>query len=314
VIIIIGASKSGSTLLAKTIGGHTKCFTLGEINRFNAEVDNPNRYCGCGEKILNCDFWKNIVKELEPFKREDSNTDFNMGIFKQITKKSEFYKLFPTILLRKKYHNKKVDSEIKNTLNLYKTIFKQTDSKVLIDSTKGLFRALILDSNKNKDINFQFIHLLRDGRGVLNSSLKKTYTIQHKNGKIKEYRKEELMKPIHVKSPSEAINYWLYVNIRNFLILKLFRNNQTIFMKYEDFTSDPKKCLKSIFKKVSLSYEDSVLNLGQNENHILGGNSSRINAKKIKKQDDAWRTNLDVNILEKFNKRAGWFNKLLGYR
>jgi len=313
VVIIIGASKSGSTLLAKTIGGHSQCFTMGEINRYNDEITNPDGFCGCGKPLGKCEFWSGVRRQFQVGETKDMKEEPKLGIFRQITKPNVIHKLLPTILLKKRYNNASIDKEIENTLDMYNLLFDKTGCQVLVDSTKGLFRALILDANKRDGIEFEFIHLVRDGRGVLNSSLKKTYALHHADGSVTEYHKETLEKPIYVKSPTEAINYWLYVNMRNMLLLKLFRKRQTVFVKYENFTKDPLKVLETVFQNLSLKTEKDMLDLGGNENHILGGNSSRLNAKRIKKVDDAWRTNLDKQTLDSFNKRAGWFNRLLGY-
>lgn len=311
VIIIVGAARSGSTLLAKAIGGHSSCFTLGEINRFNQEINNPDTHCGCGKKLNKCDFWIQTLKDLniefgDPVR--ETNMNFSVGIYKQITKINKIYKLIPTLLFNKKYFNKDVETEIKNTFIIYEKIFQKTNSSVLVDSTKGLFRALILNSKAPNNIQFKFVQLTRDGRGVLNSSLKTSYSVLHNDGVIREY------KAIENKDTKKIINSWMYINIRNFLVLKLLRKKQSMFIKYEDFTKNPEKYLTLIYKKNNLLYENSVLNLGINENHIMGGNASRMNAKKIKKQDEAWRSNLDKNILENFSNRAGWFNKILGYK
>lgn len=310
IVIILGAARSGSTLVAKAIGSHSLCFTLGEINRFNEEINKPETLCGCGEKLNECNFWINILMELnldfDDFPK--NNSKFRMRIQNQITKKNRLHKLISMILFRKKYNNKIIGDEINNTFTLYENIFTKTNAEVLIDSTKGLFRALILQSMAPQNIKFQFIQLTRDGRGVLNSSLKSSYSVMHNDGVLREYS------GVKNKNYKKLIDTWSYINIRNFIILKLFRKKDCFFMKYEDFTDNPEHELKTIFDKLKLSYEESALNLGYHKNHILGGNSSRINAKKIKKQDDAWRRNLDKNLLNKFNKRAGWLNKLLGYR
>ena len=197
---------------------------------------------------------------------------------------------------------------MENTFTLYNKIFDKTNAKVLIDSTKGLFRALILESRSPENIQFKFVQLTRDGRGVLNSKLKSSYSVLHKDGVLTKYEK------INNKDPLKIINSWLYVNLRNFLILKLFRKNKTIFIKYEEFTQFPEIFLNDIYNMVNLDYEKTVLNLGENENHIMGGNASRINAKKIKKHDDAWKSNLELKLLKMFNVKAGWFNKLIGYK
>ena len=311
VIIILGAARSGSTIFSKAVGGHSKCFAIGEINRFNDEINDPRTHCGCANKLSDCDFWNEILIKLDnKISSEIKGIDnsFNVGIFKQLVKKNRIYLLILTILFGKKYKNKIVNREIDNTLLLYNTLFEKTNSNVLIDSSKGLFRALVLASRTNKNVQFKFIQLTRDGRGVLNSSLKTSYKIIHKDGVIKNY------KGVQGKSQIKVINSWLYINLRNYIILKLLNRKKSLFIRYEDFTSNPSKYLADIYNEVGLTYEDSALDLGGNENHILGGNASRINAKRIKKQDDAWRTNLDDNLLKKFNTRAGWFNKLIGYK
>ncbi len=310
IIIILGSARSGSTLLAKTIGGHSACFTLGEINRFNQEINNPKTHCGCGKKLNKCDFWIHTLKELNidfGTSVKDNTHDFNVGIFKQITKISKFWMLIPTILFGKKYKNSDIENEIKNTFILYQKIFNKTGSKVLIDSTKGLFRGLILQSRSPENIQFKFIQLIRDGRGVLNSEMKTSYVIRHNDGIYREYKGR-----IN-KNYKRTINSWIYVNLRNFVILKLFRNQDTLNIKYENFTENPEKYLKQIYSKINLEYEVSALNLDEGINHILGGNASRMNAKKINRRDDAWVNKLDKNMLKTFNIRAGWFNKLMGY-
>ena len=310
IIIIVGAARSGSTIVAKAIGGHSKCFTLGEINRFNEEINNPETHCGCAEKLTECDFWNTCIDEIKDETKvnvKGENGKFQIGIFNELTKNKK-YKLIPTILFGKAYSNKNVNKKIKNTLVLYKALFKKTSSQVLVDSSKGLFRALVLATRSPKHIKFKFIHLVRDGRGVLNSSLKSTYNIKHKDNTIKTYE------GIIDKNPRKIINSWLYINLRNFIILKLFRKNKTVFIRYEDFTSNPSKYLKQIYSSVTLDYEEKALDLGGNVNHILGGNSSRINAKKIQKQDDTWREKLNNDLLKKFNRKAGWFNRLIGYK
>ncbi|MBZ0183572.1 MAG: sulfotransferase [Melioribacteraceae bacterium] len=310
IVIILGAARSGSTLLAKAIGGHSKCFALGEINRFNDEIISKETHCGCGNKLIECDFWNDIIANINSDKNEDirkSSQIFNVGIFKQITKKNRFHFLIPTILFKKKYKFGIVDKEINNTYGIYNKVFLKTNTDVLIDSTKGLFRALILASRKTPGYSFKFIQITRDGRGVLNSGLKDSYSIMHKNGIKREYKGE------HTRKPNVIINQWLYVNLRNYLILKLFRKSNTYFLRYEDFTSNPSKYLREIYELVGLDFEEKALFLDENENHILGGNASRINARRIKKQDEAWRKNLDKSLLKVFSKKAGWFNKFLGY-
>lgn len=313
VLIIIGASKSGSTVLAKSLGGHPKTFTLGEANRFNEELNNPDGVCSCGKSLMDCTFWKRIRTDLVGSDSVEKFDEFPMGMFKQYTGRKNILKLIPTVVFGKKYENPVIDREIDNTLKFYDSVFSTFDHDVLVDSTKGLFRAFVLNSNKKNRFDFHFVHILRDGRGVVNSSLKTKYKIQKSDGSVVEYDKQNLAKPIPVKSPSEAINYWLYVNIRNLILLRLFARKRTTFIRYEDFTKNPERILNKICVEMGLQYDEAMLDFEKEEHHILGGNSSRINATKIKSQDIAWQQKLDRKVIKEFNKKAGWFNRLMGY-
>lgn len=311
IIVILGAARSGSTLLAKALGGNESCFTIGEINRFNLEINNPKTHCGCGEKLNNCKFWLKILDDLNlNFGKnlEDSKNDFDIGIFSQLTIKDKIFKLFPTLVSKKKYFNSKIENEIQNTFTLYKRIMIDSESEILIDSTKGLLRGLILESRAPSNFQFIFINLVRDGRAVLNSSLKSSYFINHVDGKREEYFSNVK------KNPKKIINSWMYINIRNLIILKLFRNSNSYYIKYEKFTESPKYYINMIYKRLNLKYDPIFLDLEKNYNHILGGNSSRINAKKINKSDQVWMSKLDKEILKSFDYRAGWLNKILGYK
>ncbi len=310
ILIIVGSARSGSTLLAKALGGHSKGFTLGEINRFNNEIKNPETHCGCGLKLKDCQFWKEVLEELGiRFQNpRDADSSFQVGIFKQLTQGLKILKLIPLIVFKTKYRDKKTHQEIENTITLYRTLFNKTKAQVLIDSSKNLFRALVLASRVPSDYDVRIVQLSRDGRGVLNSALKTNYKIDHADGITRTYE------GIKGKNPTKVIRSWVYVNLRNFLILKLFYRARTSFVKYEDFTADPSKYLTEILMDCKLDFEPEALDLGGKENHIMGGNPSRINAKVIKKQDDAWRKNLDKKLLAKFNFSAGWLNYLIGYR
>ncbi len=79
VLIIIGASKSGSTVLAKSLGGHPKTFTLGEANRFNEELNNPDGVCSCGKSLVDCTFWRRIRTILSVLTPLRSLMNFQWG-------------------------------------------------------------------------------------------------------------------------------------------------------------------------------------------------------------------------------------------
>ena len=311
IVIILSFRRSGSTILAKALGCHTKCSALGEINYFSKEINNPESPCGCGKKYYLCQYWKTIIDEINDEKDTNvinSTEKFNIDIDKEITRAKIFPLFLGTLFFNKRYSYKTINNKIKNTFYLYNKIFKYSKSEYLIDSTKSIFRALVLASHgKIQKINFKFIFLVRDGRAVLNSTQKGFYNIKQNDG-------SEETTYVKIRNPKKEINKWKFTNILYLIILKLFRNTKYIKVKHEDFCNHPNETLEKICNFLDITYEPAMVQLDNFENHILGGNTSRMNAKEIKKSKENWREKLNKDLLLMFNKNAGWVNKLLGFK
>lgn len=310
IIIILGYRRSGSTILAKALGCNSNCSAIGEINSFHKEIKNPESPCGCGKVYYSCKYWKRVIDEINIEKRtnvQKTDKDFNVQIGSEITKWNNILLFIPTLLFNKLYNYKYLQMKINNTFYLYKKLFEHSKSNVLIDSTKTLFRALVLASfQKKKGIEFKFIFLVRDGRAVLNSTQKGYYFINRNDG-------SRDVTNVEIKKPEDEVKNWRFANTLYYGILKVFRRKNHLIVKHEDFCNNPKETLERICIFSNIPYESKMLEIGKHENHILGGNPSRINATAIRQADDKWRNDLDKNSLEYFQRKAGWLNFLIGY-
>jgi hypothetical protein len=73
VIYILGTGYCGTTILGLSLGVHDKIVDLGELSYFleelksyNVEEIYQNRICGCGNKLIECDYWGefyDLIKE-----------------------------------------------------------------------------------------------------------------------------------------------------------------------------------------------------------------------------------------------------------
>lgn len=75
VVFILGASRSGTSITADIVGEHDGVVNLGEVHWLGRYgIDGPN-ICGCGEPILKCDFWRDVLARVfgsaEPFQQID---------------------------------------------------------------------------------------------------------------------------------------------------------------------------------------------------------------------------------------------------
>lgn len=152
---------------------------------------------------------------------------------------------------------------------------------------------------------------MRDGRAVLNSYLKETYSIVVKDettGVLKSVRY-----PRKPTEPLRAIRSWRNGNLKTLFFLKAFEKGQYLTVRHEDFCRDPNRVLAKIGSFAAFDFEESMLRIGESENHIFGGNSSRINAKEIRAVEEGWRSNLVPKVLSQFRWRAGLLNRYFGY-
>ena len=62
IIYIAGYGRSGSSILALTLGQHKKIISLGEIGVIFSALKNK-RICTCGQKLETCSYWKQLIEE-----------------------------------------------------------------------------------------------------------------------------------------------------------------------------------------------------------------------------------------------------------
>ncbi|TFF92824.1 MAG: sulfotransferase family protein [Promethearchaeota archaeon] len=201
----------------------------------------------------------------------------------------------------------------KNT-NLYNWLFKKTLKPIIIDSTKNLeWIEMQIKRLRKHRTEIYLIYLLRDGRAVINSRLRK-------------YKNSE---------PIDLINEWVtHVENTN----HFFQNfdGHKLKMHYEDLAIDPEKSITSACKFLKIDYEPPMLHYYTHNHHPLGGNTGTqsliIKAQKPRlknqfihlserneyyyadhplsiKLDFRWKEELDPEIQNLFEKHAGHINE-----
>ena len=318
-VMILGAGHSGSTLLDKALGSHPSCFSLGEVNNLDKELNKDFSLCGCSKPIRECDFWLDIVNRLSDKYGKDymrtplelkTNIDFDSG--SKLEKIVFLIKTFFSSRPMKNLLNDRMEEGMKISSDIIEMVFEKTGADILIDSTKNIFRSFLY-RNQFREYKIKFIHLVRDGRSVLNSYQKKTYNVHMLNettGKIE----KKIYPRTTIEKPQKDVKEWMSANIKAGIFLRLFANKDRYFLRYEDFTTEPEKYLRELAEFMEIDYDAKMLRLDNRVNHMCGGNASRINAVDIKKPSESWKKDLDNSTLSLFNKKAGWLNRNYGYK
>lgn len=299
IVFIVGAGRSGSTVLCKSIGSHLDGFAISELSKLK-QLFEENSHCSCGKYYQECPFWREMLAGYvnKHEKSDIPSFEINRGnILNKFMFSCKYY-----LNIDCKIHE---NNTILKTFDIYEKIFNKTDADFLVDASKEIYRALMLSKlAKDKGIKCFFIFLTRDGRSVINSSMKKVQKLN--------WRNKTLSLADSGSSFWVAMKAWFVVNLRTFLLCNLLLKDEFIIIKYEEFVKHPVEKLKSISRFIGVEYSDDMTCLDNKTHHMMGGNASRINAKEIKSFSVKW-DNLNTSNRISFSILAGWLNKILGY-
>ena len=256
-IYLLGAGRSGTTIMAALMNTHTNIHTAGELHQFFSHLSG-DKDCSCGLPLADCPFWSPIVSAIN--QSEESAAD----VISFLNKKEAHRNILKYLLFgsRDKHYND-IESD------LFGKIRNHTDSNSwILDSSKYLARYLLLKNNSDLDV--RGIYMVRDVRGVIYSFSKK---VQSSRG------------------PLSALLYYCLINF--FAQWICWTDNRVIKVRYEDLMAKPEQTLSGIYKKVlGESPGENLVPQEFDMPHIIGGNRIRSEKRMKLKLDEKWRTEI----------------------
>ena len=275
IIYIGGIGHSGSTILSILLGQMQNAQCIGEFGNFYEF----NRKCSCGYGIQDCEVWGDIYRSL-------NHKDFQKlkKVGKLVNKEKKLLSFLYSSNLREKYCY--IFDKI------HDIIFNKTGTNVLIDSSKNLSRAIALLKSSRYDVNF--IHLIRDPRGFINSMYRKyTYTF--------------------IKSTIK----WAMKNYFASLVINKMYPENYICILYEDLLLKPHQTFREISKFTDIDFSLISYYIKNSKKfdigHIFSGNRISNNSKILFDP-----TRIKSNKIKKINNNifwyvVGWLSSYFGY-
>ena len=157
-LYLLGAGRSGTTLMATVLGNQPKIQAVGEMHQFHEHLSN-NKKCSCGQLLEDCVFWKTILNYL----------DLELIDLQRNSQKEKHSNILKLMLTRK------ADKEyIALQEDIYRGILNNNSESWVLDSSKYIARYLLL--SRGKIFNIKGIYVVRDVRGVINSFKKQVQT------------------------------------------------------------------------------------------------------------------------------------------
>jgi sulfotransferase family protein len=278
VLYILGAGRSGSTLLGNLLNEVDQFHHVGELRHFWRLSAVPDRRCGCGLSIAECPVWSRVasapgVAGIDPGRMEVLQS--------QVVRAQRMR----SVLDGRQLRSRPGVSEWTDAVSaLYRAVADVTGARLIVDSSKrpqnGAFlRALPM-------VDPFFVHLVRDARAV---------AFSWRRRKLVPDRDRPVETPVW--GPFHATSDWMKQTLLAELVLTREGPARSLRLRYEDLIEGPRESLVRIAHIVG---EDDVrlpsmtageVHLGGS--HTLTGNPSRFESGPVRlRLDDEWRSRL----------------------
>jgi hypothetical protein len=285
VVYILGAGRSGSTLLERVLGCLPGFVNVGELVGLFRRIVVQDQRCGCGEPFSGCPFWQEVGRR--GFGGWDPEAVRDVAALQdRVARQRNVVRLAVPAVAGAAYRAELARYEDVQR-RLYRAIAEAAGADVVVDSSKWPAPALALRHAAGLDL--RVLHLVRDVRGVAYS-----------------WAKSDVARP-HVTTDGAAVMSrfsagltaarWTLVEAEAAWLTRATERAATV--RYEDLVEHPRETLARTLAGLGFSpalgdhlrIEGGLMTLPSS--HGIGGNPSRFTTGDVRlRVDDAWRTRL----------------------
>jgi hypothetical protein len=261
-VYILGAGRSGTTLLATLLGANGVLRSGGELLHLPVYW-RENRRCSCGLPVRDCESWRDVGAALgeapgriETTVREFAAAERHRNVLRY---------LFAPWSIPRRY------------VEQHEAIFDAVAGQHgIVDASKYVARALALTRLEKHE--FRYVYIVRDCRGTVYSMMKK--------------------KAQKSRSLPSALVYWLSVNVAAQLAVWTRLRGRAIKVRYEDIVREPERELARIGEFLGVDMSDVIRKVRDAQpidvGHIVSGNRLRALGSVKVAIDEEWRRNFGL--------------------
>ena len=275
VLYVAGLGRSGSTILANSLGQIEGFFSAGELNFIWKHNVLENRLCGCGLPFHECPVWTEVMREA--FSGMDGVDAKKMMSLQEAGVRTRHIPLMLTARGNREL-KKRLGEFLDNTGRLYAGIRSATGSRVIVDSSKEPAYGYTVGMAGGMDL--RILHLIRDPRAAAYSWQKK-----------KPQPDTEGREFMHRHSPAKSAALWDSWNAAS---EALWRKDNYLRLRYEDFVANPRESFERILKLLGEEHADlplaSAYEVKLGVSHTVSGNPNRFDTGPVElRPDHEWR-------------------------
>ncbi|MCH9646987.1 MAG: sulfotransferase [Deltaproteobacteria bacterium] len=298
VIFVLGAGRSGSTVLDTLLGNHPQAESVGELANLVRAYE-ANEYCACGKRCQDCPFWREVWSQWWSSGGDSLR-------YQELQRRFERPRAMVRSMVAKRAASPLFREYEEATRRCLTSVAEVSGQRVLVDSSKNPGRALAL--SRIDGIDLRLVHLVRDARGVAYSGAK-AFTRDETQG---------LEQDIRSMAPRRTATSWLLANLVSSLVTRAVPVENRLLLRYEDLMADPRQALQALGRVTGLNCEPWVEAVEQGRalevGHTVSGNRVRMKGKLRLKPDLEWLTHLSAADERTVRRLCGPLMRRYGYR
>ncbi len=284
VLSIVGAGRSGTTILASVLGENPGVLAAGEIRWLWQHGVIEGRPCGCALPPLRCPVWSiPLQRLLTP--GPDGEAARSPELSAILTSQQEV-----TSLKNRRRVIRSVDARTENwpalehlravTAQICASLVQATGSTVIVDTSKRAQEAAVFASIAS--IDHYVLHVVRDPRAVAYS-----------------WRRSKPAGPgaadqtMGTRGLLSSVKRWTENSVGAELLRRRLPPERWLFLRYEDFAAEPESTVARVTDHLGIGArtpfaDDRSITL--HRNHIVAGNPSRFRIGPVTiEADTEWR-------------------------
>jgi hypothetical protein len=279
VLLIMSASRSGSTVLCNILGQAAGAFGLGELHRLWDSAALATRMCSCGEIVLNCPVWRQVLRACYG----SADADALRPTFAAIERHRDGCTRVRHMLPIPRAFAPSLDQHLRAYRQaleaIYASIGAVTGCQVAVDASKLPAYARVLLGCR---LDVRVLFLVRDARATAYSwRRRKRTSVRGRTFTTAQY------------AWAASAKEWLITNWAAERLARALPPGRLLRVRYEDLMQQPQPALQRIARWAGLA-EDSLPFIAPDQvrlstAHLIAGNQNRFRTGEVAlRPDDEW--------------------------
>lgn len=289
VLSIVGAGRSGTTVLASLLNEVDGVTSAGELRWLWERGVRAGRPCGCGHPPGQCQVWSPVVaSSLERLAaRTPPRTVDDLVVAQHDLKRAS---AFVTVLRSLDPAHPRAGSPALSLVremvaSTCHTLAVTTRARVVVDTSKRPLDAAVLAGVP--DLENYVLHVVRDPRAVV-----------HSWRRAKTFSAAGEVRTMGTRGLASSVRRWIGNSLYAEALRRRYPSDRWLHLRYEDFAARPRETIEAVLAFLDVAGATPFTDARTarlRPNHIVAGNPSRFTTGDVTiRSDDAWTREMSL--------------------